>query len=391
MPVKIPLSSWYMYEMQLKGFRLFRLGGIPIIIDYSWFIIFFLVIFTMVESDFALVDRRFTVIQYSIMGVSAATLFFISVLLHELAHSFVAMKYGIRVTGIRLFLFGGLAQVSSEPESGRHEFLIALAGPATSMMLGFGFGALFGLMFLAGRLGPAAAVAWYVAAANILLGLFNMIPGFPLDGGRVLRAILWDRWGNLTRATRVVSQIGNSFAVFLIFLGALLFLVAQSLLSGLWLVFLGLFMKQSALGSYQAVVIRESLAGLQIRQVMKENVVSVDWLTSLDELVRDYIYRHQFTDFPVLNRGELVGMVSLAQVKAVSKELWMFKQVRDIMTPIEQVPCLQPTDDATEAFRRMASEDIGRMLVIEGGRLVGIVSRRDLLDLFKIKSDLGIS
>jgi len=380
-----------MYEMQLKGFRLFRLGGIPIIIDYSWFIIFFLVIFTMVESDFALVDRRFTVIQYSIMGVSAATLFFISVLLHELAHSFVAMKYGIRVTGIRLFLFGGLAQVSSEPESGRHEFLIALAGPATSMMLGFGFGALFGLMFLAGRLGPAAAVAWYVAAANILLGLFNMIPGFPLDGGRVLRAILWDRWGNLTRATRVVSQIGNSFAVFLIFLGVLLFLVAQSLLSGLWLVFLGLFMKQSALGSYQAVVIRESLAGLQIRQVMKENVVSVDWLTSLDELVRDYIYRHQFTDFPVLNRGELVGMVSLAQVKAVSKELWMFKQVRDIMTPIEQVPCLQPTDDATEAFRRMASEDIGRMLVIEGGRLVGIVSRRDLLDLFKIKSDLGIS
>jgi Zn-dependent protease/predicted transcriptional regulator len=391
MPVKILVPSWYMYEMQLRGFRLFRLGGIPIIIDYSWFIIFFLVVFTMAESNLALIQRQFTVIQYSIMGVSAAILFFVSVLLHELAHSFVAMKYGIRVTGIRLFLFGGLAQAASEPESGRHEFLIALAGPAASIVLGIGFGSLFGLLFLAGRVGPAAAVAWYVAAANLLLGFFNLIPGFPLDGGRILRAILWDRWGDLTRATRVVSQIGNSFAILLILLGILLFLVAQSLLSGLWLVFLGLFMKQSAVGSYQAVVIRESLAGVQIRQVMKENVVSVEWLTSLDELVRDYIYKYQFTDFPVLNRGELVGMVSLAQVKPVSKELWMFKQVRDIMTPIEQVPCLQPADDATEAFRRMVSEDIGRMLVVEGNRLVGMVSRRDLLDLFRIKSDLGVS
>jgi Zn-dependent protease len=380
-----------MYEMQLRGFRLFRLGGIPIIVDYSWFIILLLIIFTVAGRDLPLVERQFTVLEYSIMGIAAATLFFVSVLLHELAHSLVAMKCGIQVTGIRLFLFGGLSQASSEPESGRHEFLIALAGPAASMVLGLGFGLLFGLMALAGRLGPTAAVAWYLAAANILLGLFNMIPGFPLDGGRVLHAILWDRWGDLTRATRVVSQIGNFFAIFLIFLGILLFLVSQSLLSGFWLVLLGLFLKQSAVGSYQAVVIRQSLAGVQIRQVMKENVVSVDWLASLDELVRDYIYKYQFTEFPVLNRGELVGMVSLVQVKAVSKELWMFKQVRDIMRPIEQVPCLQPTDDATEAFRRMVSEDIGRMLVIEEGKLVGIVSRRDLLDLFKIRSDLGIS
>jgi Zn-dependent protease/predicted transcriptional regulator len=377
--------------MQWKGVRIFKLGGIQVIVDYSWFVIFLLVVYTMAESYFPEVQRDFTAMQYWIMGMIAATLFFISVLLHELAHSFVALRQGIQVTTIRLFIFGGLSQVSSEPESGRHEFLIALAGPAVSLMLGFGFGLLYGIMFITGKLGPAAAVAWYLAAANILLGLFNLIPGFPLDGGRILRAILWDRWCDVTRATRVVSQIGNSFAPFLIILGVLLFLLAQSPISGLWFVLLGLFMKQSALGSYQAVVLRESLAGVQIRQVMKENIVSVDWLISLEEFVRDYLYKYKFGGFPVFNRGELIGMVSLDQVKTVPKELWMFKQVRDIMTPIEHVPSLNPADDATEALKRMVSEELGRMPVIEDGRLVGIVSRRDLLDLFKIKSDLGIS
>jgi Zn-dependent protease len=375
--------------MQLRGFQLFRLAGIQVIIDYSWFVIFLLVVYSMAESYFPAVQQQFTGVQYWTMGVAAATLFFLSVLLHELAHSFVALHYGIRITTIRLFLFGGLSQAVSEPDSGRSEFLIALAGPAMSMALGFAFGTLYGLMFFAGKVGPVAAIAWYLAGANVLLALFNLIPGFPLDGGRILRAILWDKWGDLTRATRVVSQTGNSFSLFLI--GVLMFLLAQSLLAGLWLVFLGLFMKQAALGSYQAVVIRESLAGVQVRQVMKENVVSVDWLSSIEELVRDYIYKYQFTNFPVFNREELIGMVSLVQVKTVPKELWMFKQVRDIMTPIEQVACLNPADDATEAFKRMVSEDLGRMPVIEEGRLVGMVSRQDLLELFKIKSDLGIS
>jgi Zn-dependent protease/predicted transcriptional regulator len=377
--------------MRLKSFRVFRLGGIQIVIDFSWIIIFLLVVYTMAAGSPAGTQAGFISAQYWIMGLVAGMLFFMSVLLHELAHSLVAIKHGVRVIAIRLFIFGGLTQVSSEPESGRQELLIALAGPAASLLLGFGFGFLFVLMFLSGQTGPVAVVAGYLATANILLGIFNLIPGFPLDGGRVLRAILWDRWGDMARATRVVSQVGGSLALFLIILGILLFVLGQSLASGLWLVLIGLFMKQSAMGSYQAVVLRESLAGVKIRQVMKENIVSVDWLAPLDELVRDYIYKYQFTNFPVFNRDELVGMVTLPQVKQVQKELWMFKQVRDIMTPIEQVQYLRPTDDATEAFRRMVSEDLGRMPVIEGGRLVGIVSQRDLLDLFKIKSDLGIS
>ena len=150
-------------------------------------------------------------------------------------------------------------------------------------------------------------------------------------------------------------------------------------------------MKQSALGSYQAVVVKAALSGVPVSQVMTENVVTVDWLTPIDELVREYIYKHQFTHFPVFNRDELVGMVSLGQVKSVPKEVWVFKQVRDLMTPLDDVPVLKPADDAVEALTRMASPESGPMLVLEEGRLVGIVSRRDIMNLFRIKSDLGVA
>ena len=377
--------------MQVRGFHLLRVRGIQVVIDYSWFIIFFLVIYTMAESYFPQAQRHFSAPQYWLMGLAGATLLFASVLLHELAHSFVAIKQGLQVTSIRLFIFGGVAQVSSEPSSGRNEFLIALAGPALSMALAFIFGMLYVLLLFSGGFRPVAVVAWYLATANLILAVFNMIPGFPLDGGRILRAILWDRWNDLGRATKVVSRIGNGFALFLMALGILQFFFSQSLVSGLWFIFIGLFMKQAATGSYQAVLLRQALAGVQVRQIMTENLVVVDWLTSVDELVRDYIYRHQFTSFPVFNRDEFLGMVSLADVKSVSKELWAFKQVRDIMVPAERVPSLKPTDDATEALAVMISADVGRMPVIEEGRLVGIVSRRDIMNLFKIKSDLGMA
>jgi len=377
--------------MKLSGFSLLRIGGIEIVIDYSWFIIFFLVIYTMAEGYFPQMHQHYTAPEYWIMGTISALLFFLSILVHELAHSFVALKHGVKITSIRLLIFGGLAQVATEPKTGRQEFLIALAGPATSMALGMLFLAVYSYLEVTGATTPAAGVAWCLAWANILLAVLNMIPGFPLDGGRILRAFLWDHWDDMTRATKVVSQLGNGFALLLIVFGVLQFLVTQSLISGLWFIFIGLFMKQSAAGSYQAAMLRRALVGVQVRQIMTESVVTVDWLISLDELVHNYIYKHQFTNFPVFNRDEFVGMVSLEGVKTVSKDLWGFKQVRDIMTPIELVPCLKPKDDATEALSRMLSGDIGRMAVVENGRLMGIVSRRDIMNLFRIKSDLGVA
>jgi Zn-dependent protease/predicted transcriptional regulator len=368
-----------------------RIGETEVIIDYSWFVVFFLVVYTMAESYFPKAQQHHTTQQYWIMGAVTALLFFLSILIHELAHSYTARRFGIKVTSIRLFIFGGMAQVASEPKTGRHEFLIALSGPAMSMALGMIFLAIYSLFFMANRTTPTAGIAWWLAWANIVLAILNMIPGFPLDGGRILRAFLWDHWDDMTRATKVVSRIGNAVALLLIIVGILQFLVTQSLISGLWLIFVGLFMKQSAAGSYQAVMMKRALAGVEVRQIMTENVVSVDWLLSVNDLVQNYIYRHQFSNYPVFNRDELVGMASLDGVKTISKELWDFKQVRDIMTPIELVPCLKPTDDATDALSKMVSADIGHMLVVDNGRLLGIVSRRDIMNLFKIKSDLGVA
>jgi Zn-dependent protease/predicted transcriptional regulator len=377
--------------MKLSGFRLFRIGRTEFVVDYSWIVVFFLISYTMAENYLPQVHKNYTSPQYWMMGVVTAALFFLSILLHEMAHSFVAIKNGIRITSVRLLIFGGLRQAESEPQSGKQEFLIALVGPAISMMLGIFSLGFFSVLEFSHRITPASGIAYGLGVANIMLSLFNLIPGFPLDGGQILRAFLWDHWNDVTRATRVVSQIGNGFAVFLIIFGILQFLLTQNMVAGLWTVFIGLFMKQSSVGSYQGLMLKRTLSGVLVRQIMTERIISVDWLLPVQELVESYIYKHQFTHFPVFNRDEFIGMVSLDGVKTISKDLWGFKQVRDIMTLLEFVPCLKPTDDVSEALSRMVSGDIGRMPVVEDGLLLGIVSRRDIMNFFKIKSDLGVA
>ncbi len=366
-----------------------RIGGIDVIVDYSWIVV--LAVFAMVGSYYPQARQNYTAAQYWTMCAAAALLFFVSILIHELAHSFVAMKHGVRITSIRLLIFGGLSQAVSEPRTGRHEFLIAISGPAASIALGTLFLFVYVSFYFTNRTHPAARVAEFLAWANMLLGFLNLIPGFPFDGGRILRAFLWDRWDDMARATKIVSQVGNGCALFFIVFGILQFLATRSLVLGMLLIFLGLFMKHSAAGSYQAVILRRALAGIQVKQVMSDSVVSVDWLVSVNDFVQDYIYRYKATDFPVFNRDEFVGMASLEGVKEISKELWGFKQVRDIMTPAEMVPFLKPADDATEALSRMLSGDLEQMPVLDDGRLMGMVCRRDIMNLFKIKSDLGVA
>ncbi len=375
--------------MKTGGFSLLRIRGIEIIVDYSWFILFFLVVYTMAEGYFPQTHQNYSKPQYWGMGILTAFLFFVSILIHELAHCFVALKHGIKVIGIRLLIFGGLSQVANEPKNGRQEFLIALAGPASSMLLGMGFFAVYLYLRITNQMIAASGIAGSLAFGNIVLAVFNMIPGFPLDGGRILRAFLWDHWDDAARATRVVSQLGSAFALFLIIFGILQFVAARSIISGLWFIFIGLFMKQSATGSFQGFMLRRTLAGVQVRQVMTRNLVTVDWLISVDQLVHDFIYKHHFTNFPVFNRDEFLGMVSLEDVKRISKDLWNFKQARDIMTPIELIACLKPDDDAADAFSTMISKGINLMPVVEEDHLMGIVFRSDLMNLFKIKSDLG--
>ena len=364
-----------------------RIGKIEVTVDFSW-IVMFVVILIITKSFFSQAYPDNAEPFYWIMGGISSLLIFLSVAVHELAHHFVASKYGIKTTSIRLHIFGGYQPVGQDPQSGRQEFVIALAGWASNIVLGgFAFG-IYAYFWMAQKANPAAGIAACLLVANGLLAGVHMIPGFPLDGGRVLRAILWDRWNDMARATRVVGQIGSSLALFFIIFGILQFLLTQSLFSALFF-FVGLFMKQSAMGNYQAVLQHQALGQVPVRQVMSENVIAVDWLIPVEELVQDFIYKHRFAHFPVFNRSELIGLVSLDSVKSVSRDLWTFKQVRDIMIPIEDVACARPSDNASEALKKMVSNKMEIMPVMEDGRLIGIVTKDDIINLIRIKSDLG--
>jgi len=373
--------------MKTGGFSLIRIGGIEVLVDYSWVVMFF-VVTVITENSFSQIYPDHSTAFYWFIGAIVSILVFLSVLIRELAHAFAATRFGIRITNMRLHIFG--CPVLPDPRSGRHEFLIAIAGLAANVVVGSFCLAVYAYFWYMQHTTPIRGIAAYLASANFLLAAVHMIPGFPLDGGRILRAILWDRWNDMARATRIVSQIGNGLGLFFIIFGILQFLVTQSMVAGL-LFLVGLFMKQSSAVHFRSVVEQRSLANVQVQQVMSSNVVTVDWLVSVDNLIKDYFYKYRFKNIPVCNRDDIIGMVYLNGVKSVSKDLWTFKQVRDIMVSIEDVLCTRPDTDAAEVLKKMESEKIVCMPVMQDNRLVGIITRSDILKLFRIKSDLGIT
>jgi len=375
-------------RMKSKGFKICRIGGVDVIVDYSWFVIFFLLTYSMAETFFPDAHKDYGRFWYWIMGAATTALTFISILVHELAHTWVSIKRGIRTTSIRLFIFGGMAETSSEPENGRDEFLIALAGPTASTLLGILFA--FVYISIMAYANPVATIVQCAAMANLALAFFNLAPGFPLDGGRILRAFLWDHWNDMARATRTVGRIGDVLAVFLMVFGILQMIFYQSFLFGIWFLCIGFFLKRAAGGAFQsaATARRESPPRITVRQIMKKNVVAVDWLVTVNQFIDDYLYKYYFTEFPVLNRNELVGIVTLEGVRDVAVKLRNFKQIRDIMIPLEQVVGIRPEDDADSAFERMLETDADCIPVIEEGQLIGIILRRDIANYTQIKTSL---
>ena len=373
--------------MKVRGFRICRIGGIDVIIDYSWVVIFFLLTYSMAETFFPEEHKDYGRLWYWLMGASTAALTFVSILIHELAHSWVSIKRGIKVTGVRLFIFGGMAETASEPKDGRDEFLVALAGPAASVLLGLLF--VFVYFSTMTYVNPVSTIVQCVAVVNLALAFFNLAPGFPLDGGRILRAFLWDRWNDMARATRLVNRVGDVLAVFLMVFGVLQ-IIFQNFLFGIWFVCIGFFMKRASGGTFQAIGIarREPPARINVRQLMKKNAVTVDWLVTVNQFAEEYLHKYFFTEFPVFNRDELVGMVTMAELRAVPAKLRNFKQIRDIMIPLEQVVCVRPEDDAESAFDRMLETEAECVPVIEEGRLAGIILRRDIVNYTQIKTAL---
>jgi CBS domain-containing protein len=282
-----------------------------------------------------------------------------------------------------------VAQISQEARSAKTEFNIAVVGPISSFVLAVIF-LIVAKSDFASADKRLLAIFNYLTFINIALAVFNMIPGFPLDGGRILRAYLWNRWQDVRKATYTVSQIGSGFGVGLIMLG-LISVFFGNLIGGIWFIFIGMFLNQVAKSGYQMTVLQDVLSGVKVKDVMTSDVISVPESISLHDLVQNYFYRYLFVSFPVVNDGgHLIGMVSVKQVKDVPKDSWYEKKVRDIMIKTSEIQVLSPNEEASRALNLLMRNELGRIPVVDGGRLVGIITRRDITTLLMIKSDLGV-
>jgi Zn-dependent protease/CBS domain-containing protein len=371
--------------------RLFCLLGIPIYIDVTWLIILVLVTGSLM-GQFAATIRGLTWLEYGAMALVTAIAFFACIVLHELGHATVARATGLPIRGITLFVFGGVAELSDEPRSAGGEFVMAIAGPVVSAILG----ALFLLLYAAGGAGgwpaPALEVSWWLGTINLTLLAFNLIPAFPLDGGRVLRSILWGATGNLRRSTWWAALLGRAFGWLLIIVGVLtIFNWGQGgglNLSGIWLGVIGLFVNNAAKGSYQQVLVREALGGEPVRRFLNPQPIVVPPETDLRQFVEDYVYRYHRKAFPVGAEGQLGGYVSTQMLSQFPRSDWDAHTVADVMEHNWQAMSIRPDDDALEALGKMRRTGASRLLVVEGDKLVGIVSLKDLLRFLHLKLEL---
>jgi Zn-dependent protease/CBS domain-containing protein len=368
-----------------RPIELFRIFGFAVRIDPSWFIVAVLVTVSFATVVFPSRLPGQTAAGYWLMGVAGALVYFLSVVLHELSHSLFARTYGVEMRGITLFIFGGVAEMPGEPPSPLAEFVIAAAGPAASFAIALVCG---GLSFAAGLETPAGAVLLYLAFLNGALALFNLVPAFPLDGGRILRSILWGWKGSLRWATRISSSIGSGFGLLLIGLGVLA-TVSGGWTSGLWLILLGLFVRNAAVMSYQQLLLRRALEGEPVSRFMQPNPVSVPRAISIQELVQDYIYRHHFKMFPVVDdSGRLLGCVNTRQVRELPREEWDRQTVGSLAERCGPENTVAADTDAMEALSRMSRTGASRLMVVDGDRLLGILTLKDLLRFFSLKMEL---
>jgi Zn-dependent protease/CBS domain-containing protein len=370
-----------------KKIHLFTLLGFDVGIDLTWILLALLVTWSLATGLFPHYFPGMLKSTYWWMGVGGALGLFVSIVFHEFCHSIVARRFGLPMKGITLFIFGGVAEMSDEPPSPTSEFLMAIAGPISSALLG---GALYGV----GRLGrsvgaPEAvnAVFLYLAFLNVILAGFNMIPAFPLDGGRVLRSILWKVKGNLRWATRIASVLGSAFGLALIVLGAVSFF-AGDLIGGIWYFLIGWFIRNASQMSYKQVLIRNALGGEEIGRFMQREPVTVPPGTSVEQLVNDYFYRFHYKMFPVANGEGLVGCVTPKQVREMPREQWSRHNVGELVVPCSKENTISPHADAMQALATMNQTGNTRLLVVDENHLVGIVTLKDMLKFLSLKIDL---
>ena len=370
-----------------RRIRLFSLLGFEVGVDISWILLALLITWTLAAGYFPAQNPELATATYWWMGVAGALGLFFSIIFHEFAHSLVARRYQLPITGITLFIFGGVAHMQEEPGTPRAEFLMAVAGPIASLLLA-------GLFYLAWRAGlsadmaaPVAGVLQYLAVINLVLALFNLVPAFPLDGGRMLRAALWGWHKDLRRASRTAAAFGGAFGILLIVLG-LLSVVTGNFIGGMWWFLIGLFVRAAAGSSYQQTVMRQTLAGKTVRQLMVRDMVTVPPGITIAQLVEDYFYRSYHKLYPVVEAGRCTGSISIRNVNKVHRDDWARTPVSEIADPCDEKTSVDANMDAMTVMGRMRESGRSRLLVMDGERLAGIVTLKDIMTYLSFRMEV---
>lgn len=368
------------------SFRIGRLLGIEINVHWSWLFIFFLITWTFAVGALPVFFEDWSPALYWGVGVFLALVFFLSILFHELSHSIMAIRFGIPVHNITLFVFGGFSALSKESESPREEFWVAIVGPLTSL----GFGLLFAIGYLvfAPIDSGVAGVSAHLAIINTAIAIFNMVPGFPLDGGRVLRSIIWTANKNQLKATQLASQVGQGVAFVLMALGVAAFFFI-SIITGVWLFLIGNFLRTAAESSYRQLLVQTLLQGVPAERVAKRDFVEVAPDTTILELVEDHILRGRGRAYPVVASGDLIGLVTLTDTKNVPRDEWGRTRVQQAMTPRNRLKTVRPRDDLARVLQIMGESDINQVPLMEDGRIVGMVHRGDLIHYIQARQEVG--
>ena len=373
------------------GIPIGKAFGISLRLHYSWFLIFALVTWALAGSYFPSTYPTWSLSVRIAAGLITSVLFFGSVLVHELMHSIVSQRQGVPVQSITLFFLGGVSQISSEPKQPKDEFRMAIIGPLSSLIIG---GIFFGIYFGLRHVDTFAvqfitAIAFWLGYINVFLGVFNLIPGFPLDGGRVLRSLIWWRSGNLKGATRIASTIGRAVGFILIF-GGIWFIFTGNWINGILLALIGWFLESAAVGSYQQLLMQEMLKGHVASEVMSRDCAVIPPDTTIDQLVHGNVLASGRRCFPVVSDSQIMGMVTLHNIKAVPREQWSTETVKEAMTPFDKLKWVRPDEELSSVLQILTENNINQVPVVQDGEIVGMVSRENLLNFVNIRSRLGV-
>jgi Zn-dependent protease len=372
-------------NMNRSSISLGRIFGIPIGVDYSWFLIFALLTWSLATSYFPAEFTNWPVAEYWIVGAVTVILMFGSVLLHELGHSIVALRYKIPVRSITLFIFGGVAQIGAEPPSALAEFWIAIAGPVTSFALALFFGL---LQSIVGSFAPLLAIAKYLAYINGALGLFNLIPGFPLDGGRVFRAILWGTTHSLRRATLIAANVGRFIAYIFIFFGVWQVFMGN-LGNGLWIAFIGWFLESAASSQIHQQTIHDLLAGHHVADAMRRDYISILPDTTLEELINRHILGSGQRSLVVKQDERVVGLLTLHNVKAIPSSAWSTTTANQVMIPVATMKWVRPEAELSDALGEMDRDGVNQLPVMSGDQILGMLGRDDVISFLRTLSQFS--